>query len=447
MNVGGNTNDTSHVTTNDTPSNLQMQQETNAGTDHVSTSVIDGVSKKVGFTLAPAKLKSESEKLERSNKISRGEGSATNQSTSKTVDEASCNTAVKKVQKTVRARNNAQRNAAKGNNLYLQDQITPKRARIPGETPPSSSQPTKKKKNRKPKKKGQESKGTVDNQSQPNVQHGHDTVASVPPGVETPQSIGPDAAVTTNVEPIDVDALDDPNGENDTRDHESYADVASNLCTAIIDQRGPNSMTLLDQKKFDILSSLITDLILSQAGKGVSPPTFEDTRLHSGSMRVRCANFHARKWLEKFIPTLDKSKLWKDAALKVIDFGDIPKPHKFNVFVRGLKKSAQDIFKLFEMQNKGITTKGWTALACESKNDGTQMTIGVGADSFEKIRQRSNTLFCGLGQTTFYMVKGCKENRDALHASAKQPRSDAKNDEPTASSSHENVDMKESGTS
>lgn len=265
--------------------------------------------------------------------------------------------------------------------------------------------------------------------------------------VATPQSFGPDAAIPTNVEPIDVDASDDPNSGNDNRDHESYAEVASNLCTAIIDQRGPNSMTLMDQKKFDILSSLITDLILSQAGKGVSLPNFEDTRLHSGAMRVRCANFHTRQWLEKHIPTLDNKKLWKDVALKVIDFGDIPKPHKFNVFVRGLKKSAQDIFKLFEMQNKGITTKGWTALACEFKNGGTQMTIGVGADSFEKISQRSNTLFCGLGQAIFYMVKGCKENRDALHSSAKQPSSDAKNDVPTTSSPRENMELDGPGTS
>lgn len=86
--------------------------------------------------------------------------------------------------------------------------------------------------------------------------------------------------------PIDVD-----NESNlEEGEIESYASVASNLCVAIIDQRPEISMTLHDQKKFDTLHSSIIDLILSQTGKNLSSPQFDVTRLHSGTMRVRCAN-------------------------------------------------------------------------------------------------------------------------------------------------------------
>lgn len=69
----------------------------------------------------------------------------------------------------------------------------------------------------------------------------------------------------------------------------------------------------------------------------------------------------------------------------MINFSDIPKPYKFDIFVRGLKKPALEIFKLFEAQNKGVTTSSWSALFCEFKNGGTALTVGVGADSFDTL--------------------------------------------------------------
>lgn len=39
------------------------------------------------------------------------------------------------------------------------------------------------------------------------------------------------------------------------------------------------------------------------------------------------------------------------------------------------------------------------------------MTIGVGQDSFETLRTRSNTLHCGMSRAIFKVVKGCKVNQ------------------------------------
>lgn len=357
-----------------------------------------------------------------------------------------------------RSRSRNRRNAVKQKSLARQTGTgneglsTPgKRGREAGETPPSASQPGKKNRNRRNKRKTPLPSGSsVDNVSQQNVCATATVAAPVPPASATLQSSGTGDAANDSSIPIvaqsgvssnlvNADAnLHEPsasmtqkvqqseqpvsgavqNVEENPQGRSSYAEVASNLCAAIIDQRGSGSMTLLDQKRFDTLYTLITDKVLSQAGKNISPPNFDDTRLHSGAMRVRCADFHSRQWLEKFVPTLDKKKLWKDASPVVINFSDIPKPHKFNVFVRGLRKSAQDVFKLLESQNKGVTTKSWTALSCEFKNGGTSMTIGVGQDSFETLRQRSNQLFCGMGKATFTLVKGCKENQNALQQKA-----------------------------
>lgn len=203
----------------------------------------------------------------------------------------------------------------------------------------------------------------------------------------------------------------------------SYASVANNLCVAIIDQRDRGSMTLLNQNKFDKLSSLLTDVIISQAGKNIKPPVFDDTRLHSGAMKIRCANFQSRQWLEKYIPTLDKKKLWKDASPVVINFGDIPKPHKLKMFVRGTKKKSRDLFALIDMQNPGITTSSWTPLSCEYKNDGAYLVIGVGTESFEMIMKRSKQLYCGMVQAVFTPVEGCKENRAMVHKGSKAEQS------------------------
>lgn len=54
---------------------------------------------------------------------------------------------------------------------------------------------------------------------------------------------------------------------------------------------------------------LLTDTMLSQVGKISILPSFDDTRLHSGAMRVRCANATTRQWLVQNVPKLDKKKL------------------------------------------------------------------------------------------------------------------------------------------
>lgn len=351
-----------------------------------------------------------------------------------------------------RSRNKTRRNQAKMGESKEAQTIPGKRGRESGETPPNAAQPPKKNRHRKNKESPLANRltGIANNPSvasgsgaqppatpaahvpqsigaggsatagQPNVEQVASSLQTVPPEGENSQSIGSNAAADASILP-QRSSEDDSNAELDGQMTETYASVASNLCVAVIDQRSSDSMVLLDQKRYDTLYSLLTDLMLSQVGKNIKSPEFDDTRLQSGAMRVRCANLHTRKWLERFVPLLDKKKLWSDASLVVIDYSDIPKPHKFNVFVRGIKKSARDIFKLIEQQNKGISTKGWSALACKAVGTGTQMTIGVCHDSFELLRTRSNSLYCGLNKAVFSLVKSCKENRVAIQQSVENP--------------------------
>lgn len=147
-----------------------------------------------------------------------------------------------------------------------------------------------------------------------------------------------------------------PKGNESSELPQSYAQVAENHCVAIIDQRKPGEMQLLNQNRFDKLNTLLTNVIMSMIGKKTELPVFDDTRLHGGAMRVRCANTGTRKWLEANVSKLDVKQLWPGARLSVIDYRDIPKPHKFNVYFRGITKPPRDIFALLETQNKGIST-------------------------------------------------------------------------------------------
>lgn len=336
---------------------------------------------------------------------------------------------------------------------------SPKRQRDIGGTPPSATQPSKKimtgeisdsiaaaaakskkqeknrEKNRKRKekiklKKVQNNLNSI--QSTSNAGTAAESDKSVPPqpkgdelsgsnlsneagGSQQNAESSGDTASKQNPTPMDSD------GNTVTQ---SYAQVADGRCVAIIDQRKPDSMLMLDQSRFDKLNAHLTDIIVSMIGKNAELPVFDDTRLHMGAMRIRCANNYTRKWLELNIPKVDVKKLWSGAKLVVIDFRDLPKPHKFNVFFRGILKSPKDIFKLLETQNKGIITKSWTVLSCKQKDGGTQMTIGVGQDSFDILRTQSNSLYCGMNRAQFTVVKSCKENK-VVTQNAAAPKSSA----------------------
>lgn len=199
----------------------------------------------------------------------------------------------------------------------------------------------------------------------------------------------------------------------------SYANVVKGHCLAIIDQRKPGQMQLLTQERVNKLTSLLTDIMLTSDDTNAELPVFENTRLHSGAMRLQCANDYTRKWLETNVPLLNSgNNLWSGAKLILMDFKDIPKPHKFNVVFRNVNKNPKDIFTLLERQNKDIITTSWTVLSNVKRGNDTHMTIGVGQDSFDILRERSNTLFCGMGKAIFKIVKNCKENKNMLHSGA-----------------------------
>lgn len=48
------------------------------------------------------------------------------------------------------------------------------------------------------------------------------------------------------------------------------------------------------------------------------------------------------------------------------------------------------------------------------------MTIGVGRDSFDVLKGKAYTLYCGMGKGHFTIVKNCKENKNMLHTRANE---------------------------
>lgn len=54
------------------------------------------------------------------------------------------------------------------------------------------------------------------------------------------------------------------------------------------------------------------------------------------------------------------------------------------------------------------------------------MVIGVGEESFEFLQRNSNKLSCGMGKALFSVVKGQRENQDAMHEHAHNNRAQKK---------------------
>lgn len=230
------------------------------------------------------------------------------------------------------------------------------------------------------------------------------------------------------------DSLSNPNGESSSQpsSRASYSGVTAtgSLIVAIIDQRQDDTMTLLDQYRYNKLRSIISDKVLSQAEKKKPLPRIVDTRLASGAMKIHCSDHNTRRWLVHCMTTIQTRELWSGAKLKVIDFGDLPKPHKFQAWFPGIQKSAMDIFKLIEGLNNGISTKSWSVLNKEYKKGGTSMVIGVGSESFAPLMKRDQQILCGMGVASFILIKGCPANKGAAkrdNSSGNMPANDLRN--------------------
>lgn len=224
---------------------------------------------------------------------------------------------------------------------------------------------------------------------------------------------------------------DNPNDDQSKRNAPgpSYSKVVDNgsLIIALIDQRQEGSMTLLDHFRFSKLRSIIGDKILSQADKKKPLPRIIDSRLASGAMKIHCGDHNTRRWLVHCITTIPTKDLWIGAKLKLIDFCDLPKPHKFQAWFPGIQKSAVDIFKLIERLNEGISTKSWSVLSKEQKKGGTSMVIGVGSESYASLTKPSSPILCGMGIATFHLIKGCPANKDAVKKSKQIAKNDLRN--------------------
>lgn len=248
---------------------------------------------------------------------------------------------------------------------------------------------------------------------------------SVPPGTMTsaPRSAG-SSSRSHGIDHNSGNTGSGPSKSEDesTRDDDlggkdaTYAEMAKEgfLTVAVIDARGDDDFDMMDQERFAKVQSALNDLMIQQINDGIIPPTVEGSRLAAGALKVRCSA-EARKWLESYIPTISTKDLWRGAQLKVVEFGRMPRPYKFNTWLPGIDNRTTDIFLLIEALNPGVKTNGWTMHNRDwVRNEGTNIIIGVDRESFLTIQGRGGHLFCGIGgKAHFKLVK--KSLPKAIH--------------------------------
>lgn len=179
-----------------------------------------------------------------------------------------------------RSRSTSKRTFAKNAQARLHGNATPKRGRESGDTPPSAQQPNKFGKKSELIKQKIHKNAVTSNETKVSatpVQHNEQSIGaknngefsglqsnvSVPPATE-PQLSG--------TEPNTVEQMDTLDKDDIVNDTETFASVVNNLCVAIVDQRSKDSITLMDQKRFDQLSSILTEKIIEHAGKNMKLP-------------------------------------------------------------------------------------------------------------------------------------------------------------------------------
>lgn len=227
------------------------------------------------------------------------------------------------------------------------------------------------------------------------------TPAKRNPIATAPNNEGPTQEVTSEIK-------EQPEAGT-SRSRSTYADVAKEelVTLAIIDSRKDDGYAMMSQIQYSKLQGAINSYMLQQLEKGGRAPIFEESRLAGGTMRVRCA-VASKMWLESHIPRMETRDLWPGAQLMVTEFSRIPKPFKYNAWFPGMYSKPRDIFRMLELKNQGINTKGWSVVNHESKRkEGTNMIIGVDHDSFRLIKIHNGLLFCGIGgKASFKLVKG-----------------------------------------
>lgn len=199
-----------------------------------------------------------------------------------------------------------------------------------------------------------------------------------------------------------------PREKNSTSEQgPSYAKkAAEDLDMAIVDMRDGNQLAVMSDDRFKKLQAAISNLLIAQTQKTKTAPCFEENRLVSGVMRLKCASSFSRHWLERNVPKIAPDQLWPGVNLSVIGFDNIPKPIKCNVFLPCIQAHTRGIFSLLEASNQGVNTGGWSVMHRENRNGGTFMQLGIDRASRDVLKVHGYKLFCGLGGKATFNLKG-----------------------------------------
>lgn len=187
----------------------------------------------------------------------------------------------------------------------------------------------------------------------------------------------------------------------------SYAKkAAEDLDMAIVDMRDNNQLSAMSDDRFAKLQGAISKLLIAQSKKTKTVPRFEENKLVSGVMRLKCTSSYSRHWLERNVPNLAHDQLWPGVNLSVIGLENIPKPIKCSVFLPSIQESTRDIFGLLEASNEGISTRGWSLMHRVHKSGGTFMKLGIDSASRDALCAHGYKLFCGLGGKATFKLTG-----------------------------------------
>lgn len=181
------------------------------------------------------------------------------------------------------------------------------------------------------------------------------------------------------------------------------------LTVAVIDMANDGTIVPLSDGRGDLLLKALNNKAFESLNSGDFLPAFDDTRDIGAALRMKCTDVRTRQWLEKAVTSL--KNLWRGANIVVINYNDLPKPHKVNAWFPGCDKPTSQLLRMLEALNEGIDTASWSVIRRKATDKGTTLRLGIDDDSLQAIRNKNFKLYFGVVTAIFYLEE--KKNQPA----------------------------------
>lgn len=189
----------------------------------------------------------------------------------------------------------------------------------------------------------------------------------------------------------------------------TYSNVVSEtvLTVAVIDLASDGTVVPLSDGRGDRLLKAQNDKTFDSLNAGVFLPAFDDTRDIGTAIRMKCTNAATRQWLVE--ATRGLTNMWRDANIVVIDYRDLPKPHKVNAWFPGCDKPTSQILRMLEALNSGLNTTSWSVIRRKASDKGLSLSLAIDDESLEALRSKNFKLYFGVVTAVFYLLEKKKQ--------------------------------------